>query len=61
MYEVTALAIHTATQFLEILAFLRFVFVVELVVFEELVRAMCKFATLFVGTKTELHIAPTQF
>lgn len=60
MYEVAALAVHTTTVFFEILALLRFVFVVQLVVFEQLVRSMGEFAALLVRTKTELHVASAQ-
>lgn len=60
VYKVTAFAVHTTTVLFEILALFCFVFVVQLIVLEQLVRPVCEFATHLVGTKTELHVAPTQ-
>ena len=55
--EIASFAVQTTTIFFEILALLGFVFIVYLVIFEELVRAMGKFAASFVGAEPIVHIA----
>jgi hypothetical protein len=60
MNEIAPFAVHTTTVLLEVLAFLGFVLVVHLVVFEELVRPVREFAAFFVGTKAKFHVTSTQ-
>lgn len=54
--EVAPLAVHAVSHFEVDAAFLGLVFGVELVVFAELVGAVCEFALLFVGAEPEFQV-----
>jgi len=57
--EIASFPVHTTTVLLEILAFFCFVFVVELVVFQQLVRTVREFAAFLVWAKSKFHVTPT--
>jgi hypothetical protein len=60
MNEIAPFSVHTTTVLLEILAFFCFVFVVDLVVFQQLVRPVREFTAFFVRAKSKLHVTSTQ-
>lgn len=56
--EIAAISVHTPIIVLKILALFCFVFIICLMVFEQLVRAMSKFASFLIRAKAILHISP---
>ena len=61
MDEIAPLAVHAAVVLFEVLAVFRLVFVVHLVVLQQLVRTVREFATAFVGTEAVVHEPSAQF
>jgi hypothetical protein len=57
--EIASFSVHAAVVLLEILALLRFVLVVHLVVLQQLMGPVCKFAPCLIGTESEIHEAAT--
>lgn len=59
--EVASESINAEVMLAEILALLGFVLDVGLIVFQELVASVCKFASLLIGTKPAFHEPSAEF
>jgi hypothetical protein len=54
--EVAAIAVHAVVVVLEVVALLGLVLHVDVVILEELVRTMCKFASFLIRAESVLHV-----
>jgi len=57
--EIASFAIHAAVVLLEVLALFGLVFVVKLVIFQQLVGSVSEFASCLIGTNSKIHETAT--